>query len=377
MSPQRTMKTLCLSALALATLASSTALADIPLTGTQVQVDADFAWVLLLSANELPEPRLRIGRGEVKLWFRGVDHERLTQPGDGLAFRDVRVRGGAGDSALVHIRLGDRREISADDISVVPFDGGSAIRFRRGALPQRPPEMESTPVASAESEEVEEAAPEAGTEVEESEAGPQEGASDVEEEGALLAATPLLTTETEGALAGGLLDGHEQSSGSPVGVLLLITALLGGLLLVVRLVVSRRKGITVAPDIDVVSTKRIGPRHQLIVVRALGEEHLLSVNGAQTQLITSVSQGSEMEEEMIRLTKPRISAAPTSTLPPVDSRPPMSFALPTQSKVASDERFGARLLDLAGRRTDTTSTPAPSSPASAVAGLLELRRRLG
>lgn len=375
MSPQRMTKTLCLSALALATFASSPALAEIPLTGTQVQVDADFAWVLLLSASELPEPRLRIGRGEVKLWFRGVDHERLTQPGDGLAFRDVRVRGGAGDSALVHIRLGDRREISTEDISVVPFDGGSAIRFRRGALPQRPPEMDSAAAASAESEEVEEAAPD--TEAEESEADGLADAGDVEEEGALLAAAPLLATETEGAIAGGILDGHEQSNGSPVGVLLLITALLGGLLLVVRLVVSRRKGITVAPDIDVVSTKRIGPRHQLIVVRALGEEHLLSVNGAQTQLITSVSQDSDMDEEMIRLTKPRISAAPPNSLPPADSRPPMSFTLPTQSKAASDERFGARLLDLAGRRTDTTSTPAPSSPASAVAGLLELRRRLG
>ncbi|MFK8003637.1 MAG: flagellar biosynthetic protein FliO [Polyangiales bacterium] len=368
-------RTLCLSVLALATFASSPALAEIPLTGTQVQVDADFAWVLLLSASELPEPRVRIGRGEVKLWFRGVDHERLTQPGDGLAFRDVRVRGGAGDSALVHIRLGDRREISSDDISVVPFDGGSAIRFRRGALPQRPPEMEAAPAARAESVEVEEAAVDAAGEADESEADAA-GEADVGEDGALLA-PPLLATETEGALAGGLLDGHEPTNGSPVGVLLLITALLGGLLLVVRLVVSRRKGITVAPDIDVVSTKRIGPRHQLIVVRALGEEHLLSVNGAQTQLITSVSQDAEMDEEMIRLTKPRISAAPPSPQPPADSRPPMAFALPTQSKAASDERFGARLLDLAGRRTDTASTPARSSQASAVAGLLELRRRLG
>lgn len=368
---QRTMKrTLGLSALALATLASSTAFAEIPLTGTQVQVDADYAWVLLLSASELPEPRLRVGRGEVKLWFRGVDHERLTQPGDGLAFRDVRVRGGAGDSALVHIRLGDRREISTDDITVVPFDGGSAIRFRRGALPQRPAEMNSLPV---ETPEVEEAVAEA--ELEE----PQEAAAEGEatEESEESAPMGLLATETDGALAGGILEGPEDSKGSPVGVLLLITALLGALLVVVRLVVSRRKGVSIAPDIDVISTKRIGPRHQLIVVRALGEEHLLSVNGAQTQLITSVSQDSEMDEEMIRLTKPRIPAALSNSQPPADSRPPMSFAMPPQSKVASDERFGARLLDLAGRRTDTTSTPAPSSPASAVAGLLELRRRLG
>ncbi|MFT5353257.1 MAG: flagellar biogenesis protein FliO [Polyangiales bacterium] len=365
MNMQRMMS---LSALALTVLVSSTALAEVPLTGTQIQVDADYAWVLLLSPSELPEPSLRISRGEVKLWFSGVDHERLTQPGDGLAFRDVRIRAGAGDSAVVHIRLGDRRELSTDDITVVPFDGGSAVRFRRGALPQRPPEM-NVPAGNAELAE-ETAALVAGLgEAAEAEAGTENEA----EEEAVHAQPLLLATETEGALAGGILEGQEESRGSPVGILLLITALLGGLLLVVRLVVSRRKGISVVPDIDVVSTKRIGPRHQLIVVRALGEEHLLSVNGTQTQLITSVSQDSP--EEMIRLSGPRPSTAPTANN---DTPPPVSFVMPTASKVSSDERFGARLLDLASRRTDTTSTPASASPSptSAVAGLLELRRRL-
>ena len=376
---KRTQRVMVLSAFALCGLLSSTALAEVPLTGAQVQVDEDFAWVLLLSPGELPEPRLRVSRGEVKLWFRGTDHERLTQAGDGLAFRDVRVRGGAGDSALVHIRLGDRREISTEDVAVVPFDGGSAVRFRRAALPQRPVEMAATDVNSDENgggiiSELTADADEADVldAVEESEVD-----SDAEGE-----FSPLLATETEGVLAGGVLEGAGESSGSPVGLLLLITALLGTLLVVVRLVAKRHKGTAPVPDIDVISTKRIGPRHQLIVVRALGEEHLLSVNGAQTQLITSVSQGSEMPESMLRLSltpsaPPADTRAEKHSDAPTDTRPPISFAMPAKSKASSDERFGARLLDLAGRRTDTTSTPVPGSPASAVAGLLELRRRLG
>lgn len=371
-----------MSALALALLSSmaigSTALAEIPLTGTQVQVDEDFAWVLLLSPGELPEPNLRVGRGEVKLWFRGVDHERLTQPGDGLAFRDVRIRAGAGDSALVHIRFGDRREISTDDISVVPFEGGSAVRFRRGALPQRPAEMNAA-ADSAEFEEgtsdlvadLESDATEAGADDESLAAEADEAAMDEAEQSA-----PLLSTETDGVLAGGILDGQDESKGSPVGLLLLVTALLGLLLLFVRVVVSRRKRILPAPDIDVISTKRIGPRHQLIVVRALGEEHLLSVNGTQTQLITSVSQDSELPDDMLRLPAPP-STPPRPSTPPLETRPPVSFLMPSPARASSDERFGARLLDLATRRTDIASSSAPSSPASAVAGLLELRRRLG
>ena len=342
-----------------------------PLTGAQVRVDDEYAWVLLLSPESLPEPSMRIDRGEIKMWFSDIEHERLTTEGDGLAIRDVRVRSGAGHSTLVHVRIGDRRELAAEDMQVVPFAGGTALRIRRSALPMLPAaDLEVAPEITEETSEI--AVAEGG-------AVEEEAATEEAEE------APLFATQAEGAIAGEMeaddasalpvLGGGQRA---PIGMLIMLTIALGAVLLGVKRFAKKTK----APpaDIDVVSTKRIGPRHQLIVVRALGEEHLLSVNAGQTQRLTSVS----------------IAPPPPSAMPLAPSKPrddadedlELKLGLKKRSifhgfdqKAASerppamdnDERFGARLLELATRKTDSMESR-PSS-ASSISGLLELKAR--
>ncbi len=418
---------LCAALLAtLVTLGASVAQADTPLTGVQTRVDEDFAWVLLLSPDPLPEPTFRMGRGEVRAWLHGVEHHRMNTQGDGMALRDVRIRTGAGESTLVHIRLGDDRRLEEADFSVVGFEGGLALRIRRAALPMAPPEEVAFPLAGLEGADSEgtDADAEASAEGESTEGTSDEDGTAAVGEGAEATADgeneegaegSIFETETEAAIAG-----PRESTGTPVGLLLFITVLLAALLGVVKFIAKRRV-LPTPDDIDVVSSKRIGPRHQLIVVRALGEEHLLSVNGGQTQLITSVSSDGMSALESLKL--PAMPAAATPVAQTKAAAPSRAERLglgrATTGEVADEERFGARLLALATGRTDSASlnrdvsatlsnnlrsgelrpneSQRPNEPlrpnesrpsesstsnasagdASSVAGLLELKRRLG
>jgi flagellar biogenesis protein FliO len=55
-----------------------------------------------------------------------------------------------------------------------------------------------------------------------------------------------------------------------------------------RLLMQKKKGTDkVRAPIDIVAQKRIGPRHQLVIVRAFGREHLLSIQGSNTTLIAA------------------------------------------------------------------------------------------
>jgi hypothetical protein len=55
-----------------------------------------------------------------------------------------------------------------------------------------------------------------------------------------------------------------------------------------RMLMTKKKGTEKArAPIDIVAQKRIGPRHQLVIVRAFGREHLLSIQGGNTTLIAA------------------------------------------------------------------------------------------
>lgn len=332
------------------------------ITGVEVRLGDELAEILVLSPQALPAPRIRLDRGAIRAWFRGVDQERITERGDGLAIQNVRVRSGAADSALVRIQLGDRRRLSEEVVQLDAFEGGYAIRIARSALPLAP---ETVVVAPEPSEDEAVQTDDVADEAQEATATEERAAETDTEPATEEAAAPREPTAHPLALSS--TTGPTESS-LPYGLILLITVLLGALHLVMRFV-AKKKNALPAPDISVVASKRVGPRHQLLVVRALGEEHLLSVNAGQTQIITSVTQSTAIS---MAATEPALSLpqpAPTKDTP-TDSLArklglPASAIPAAKAALSPDERFGARLLELAGARRDHgTRTDRLSAPPS-------------
>ncbi|MEM1416769.1 MAG: flagellar biosynthetic protein FliO, partial [Myxococcota bacterium] len=212
----------------------------------------------------------------------------------------------------------------------------------------------------------------------------------------------------------------------PYGLLLAITAILGGLHLLMKALAKRGRIPMPEASIDVVASKRLGTRHQLVVVRALGEEHLLSVNGGQLQHLSTAATGAGLSESLAdgsafqALNAVAAPAAPSSVPPPPDANPEppaflanvaarlrqgaalaptgvlprpqlpeaQSFAVPQPrlglenvgENVKEDEgadRFGAQLLRLAELREDNAQLGLSEHrpPSAAVAGLLRLRAK--
>ena len=145
-------------------------------------------------------------------------------------------------------------------------------------------------------------------------------------------------------------------------------------------------------DIEIISTKRIGNKHQLLVVRALGEDHLLSINAGRTDRITSLpipesvyaepegadepalaSGTEEASEGLMSKIQQRLGMAsqrPTKPAPPSSSIDEERVSL---SQAAKMRAFGKELRRAEGA-TKAQSTP-PSGTSDAVAGLIRLRER--
>jgi len=157
--------------------------------------------------------------------------------------------------------------------------------------------------------------------------------------------------------------------GFNAGLLLLASLLLGMIYAGLQLVVRRKRQAQPAPPITVLGARRLGPRHQLLLVRALGEDHLLSVQAGRTEHIASVASSGGDQAAGLSL-------------------------LEAHRGMHSDERsrgvgessassFGAQLGSLMAKRAEREAESAPQGRRSgshpvaseSVAGLLRLRNR--
>jgi hypothetical protein len=82
----------------------------------------------------------------------------------------------------------------------------------------------------------------------------------------------------------------QGGEGSAIPVLLAVTALLGLCYGAIRLVMKKQGAVDI-PAIDVIAQKRLGPRHQLVIVRAFERDYLLSIQGGQTTVVARSSRG--------------------------------------------------------------------------------------
>jgi flagellar biogenesis protein FliO len=172
---------------------------------------------------------------------------------------------------------------------------------------------------------------------------------------------------------------------SPMPMLIAVSAILALAYAAMRFIMKKQTNAprNIAP-IDIVAQKRIGPRHQLVIVRAFGREHLLSIQGGNT---TPIATSDEIEDSF----GDKLAAA-SRIEPSTDLVKDVSIsaraadgARETKSEVgAGSDMIRAALaqrLTAASKRVkaaDADATPAPKKEekalSQAVAGLVRLRR---
>ncbi|MEM6962099.1 MAG: flagellar biosynthetic protein FliO, partial [Myxococcota bacterium] len=179
-----------------------------------------------------------------------------------------------------------------------------------------------------------------------------------------------------------------------IGLLLLITALLGIGYLVMRYLQKSNPLILERPEIELLASRRLGTKHQLVLVRALGEDHLLSIQGNATTRLSSLPAGPG-EAHQSHNKDPSRKNPGSSVSVDIDDIP---IELPTHNLLSklrkgvakgiraqndvpkarvseqesdSDPNFGTKLMKLAEAQRKQ------SIHSEAVAGLIKLRRAAG
>jgi flagellar biogenesis protein FliO len=345
------------------------------LTGATYDLGAEEASITLSATGAFSEPEVRTDRGYVRVWLRGMSGDvRLDPPTDGTAVRWIHIRPGFSDTTVVIVKLGDNREIPDSAVRVEWGEFTARIFLARSELPQ--PAQETQIAAPAQ----------------EAAAAP---APPPEREAA--APAPIRERETEPAPAdepaGAVAAVRAPASlglpsdNSTIPLLILLTAVLGAVYVGIKFVMKRRKKNPLA-DIEIVASKRLGTRHQIVLVRALGEDHLLSINGTQTQCIASTPSiappadgpampGAEPPPErasaILRRLEDHVSKQRKLA---ADVVPPK----PVERKQPAENRFGKELMRFAIENEEPK--PIPIRPVRArrhsesVRGLVELRERL-
>lgn len=348
-----------------ASSASANGVRDLELSMTDGE-----AVIRLSSSDPLAEPRVRFGRGEVKVWFPEVQEDtRLEVPGDGGAIGRVRLRPGANETALLDIELGDKRRLSAGQLRVERHEAGAVLRIPRAALADvKEHEVAPEPTPVPAQPEKQKLGLAALAQTDHSAATNADPADKPAARGPGL--PPALSTANKAG----------DASGSAFGIMAGITAFLALVYGFIRLWNARRPQLPALPSIEVIGTRRIGHRHQLVLVRALGEDHLLSMNGDRTERIASTPSPGTQADSIRLLPPPR--KAPASLASVLDERL-AAIGDDAETPPNRETPFGAELLTFMQRRADPSLRPRQRTRADesgrhnspAVAGLLRLRER--
>ena len=335
-------------------VASAQTIQDVAFTS-----DPEDIIVTVRADHSLPRPSVRTAEGEVVVRYpETAGPASLKLEGDGEAVRQIDVRAGSNDTVSLRLALGDSRLINRHDVRIERRRRVCVIRVARDLLPQL-----------ADPSGAQEHAPAPAPPEPMAEADPPKLANPVHE-----VAAALPTADRPERFP---VNTQSQESSSPVPVLLSITALLAIAYGVLQLLVKRKGPAAGVSPIEVVAQKRLGPRHQLLIVRAFGREHLLSVQGGTTTPIATneVFDGDEL------LKRAPIEAAALERERTGRRSTPSSATLEEPS-------FGGELLKLAIAQRAMESrlkSPLPQAPQSqpaqeqdvdsqAVAGLVRLRK---
>lgn len=353
------------SALLLSLAGSASAQSIESVTMTSDSQDIVFT---LRADKPLAAPAVRTYEGAVRLRFPESDvASSIQEKGDGAAIKELDVRSGSHGTAVMKLELGDNTKLSDADVRVESRKHIAVVRIARDLLPPmrearaQPLAQPAAPAAAAASAAAAPVVPAA-----ESKAGDAK-------KPLLLPTAKKPAKQLDSVLA-------QSTSSSPMPMLIAVSALLGLAYGAMRLLTNKKKsaGLLKPAAIDIVAQKRIGPRHQLLIVRAFGREHLLSIQGGTT---TPIATSDELEESFAARPEPQL-----------DLTMSQQRALPALEKKEEETQFGSELLRVALAQrlrdqgvkpaNDARSSTAPKPPISkdekalstAVAGLVRLRR---
>lgn len=340
-------------------------------------VTANEVEILINAETALGTPSVRSGAGFVRLGFGDMaDPGRFTKRGDGDALTTLRLlpANDALRTGVALIQFADRRRIYEGNVKVDSVAGATRIRIPRTLLPtisdatarQFPSLVPSNAVAGNT-----QAAPAAAT-------APASAVARASSPSPSKAASTSPSRTTSNRPTNFKSKAMPlQDSGNPFGTLIGITLLLGAAYLGIRYYMSKKSGGVKNQGIEILAARRLGPRHQLVLVRALGKDHLLSIHGSETRRIASMksSAGLLFEDEA--------HEAPSSALEPFlkmagkmkKSSAPDPFAMmaaaaanePSEENGLGGTKFGPQLLKLAmGNSAPPPAAAAPESDNDAV-----------
>lgn len=342
--------------------------------------DPDDVVFTLHADKPLGESSVHSYKGSVRVRFADSDSVVMQKPGDGAAIERVDVRPGSHGSAVMRLDFGDSTKLSASDVRIEPRKQGVVVRIARDLLPpmQEPePVVEPKKSESAEVAQPDPASPAELVATPKAEAVPKPLAKKAE--------LPTALQKPKTPLAAAMTESRESS---PVPMLITVSVILAIAYLSLRLVMKQKQKAPRAPaPIDIVAQKRIGPRHQLLIVRAFGREHLLSVQGGTT---TPIATSDETEESFGQALKEasRVEPSPelmhgvaiTQRTPEAPREPKVEVAPGTDIiRAALAQRLSAAAREQAqGGESAPAEAPRKGGEdkalSKAVAGLVRLRR---
>lgn len=243
---------------------------------TSYDMDDAGGTVRLESDAPIGEPWLRIDGKVVRIWFPHVvdvarfENERAAED----PIHSLSLRPGASDTAVVRVELGSTRHIGRDDIEVVRSGDKAAIALRvqtpgkKSAEPAPAKVARPAPQLTAAEPETAKPAP--------VQVAPAPAAQ----------AAPAFPTKPAQPLN---LSAPKSDAGAGHSFMLLgaATFILGAVYLGLQLYNKRRPQLLKKPGIEVLGVRRLGHRQELLIVRALGQDHLILCTAGRAERVAS------------------------------------------------------------------------------------------
>jgi hypothetical protein len=345
---------------------------------TSYDMDDAGGIVRLASDATVGEPWLRVEPRMVRVWFPHVvdiarfDHEREA----GQPIRALALRPGANETAVLRIDLGTARHIKPSDVEITRNGAEVSVQVHVPKLvpatePSAPAGDERNALANSAVKPVPLAAaaavPPPAADQNLAKAAP---VADMPLGKPLMAATPL-----------------ELSKEQPPTLLYLLVATIVLALALGALQVFGKRRPSLKPQIEVLGARRLGHRQELLIVRALGSDHLLLCTGGRAERVASSptpvpaalpadTQAQDSQAGGLNLIS-RLSSGHRmrKLLDSVDSDSAPEAVDPMP--LTKPNPFGAELFSAARKQAAVHSLPAGRTrqQSEAVAGIDRLRKR--
>lgn len=340
--------------------------------------------VIELSALEpVGEPSLRLEGKAVRVWLPDIaDVERFDEGDRGQAIRSVRLRSGAGNTAVLVIGARSERAFRRDDLEITRDGASVRVRVRveappatvQGPLALQLPRVAETSRPAAEPQPLAALTP------------PPPAAAAAASEGA---APPTFAPSAQ-PKAGAEPSFLRSDNGptSTIGLLLLASLALGAIYGLVRQKQGRTPGGERMP-IEVIASKRLGQKHELVLIRALGQDHLLSLHAGKIERLISAPAAQGLAGDLPELGALRPDLGTFRMLLGSEVRGALGKVgyrgLGTQKSAADDDPpFGADLLSFVRSQSKKSNVGkkalvpghAKRAESEAVAGIARLRNRI-